>query len=76
MWTKGARSSVVIQTKLQTSGATDVKTIHTTQKIANTSSHSFVVTIKVQESRGGVNSNLLLDTAATSHINPIGCGDK
>ena len=34
----------------------------------DTSSHSFVFTIKDQESRGEVTSNLLLDTGATSHI--------
>lgn len=39
------------------------------QKLKNdTSSHSFVFTIKDQESRGEVISNLLLDTGATSHI--------
>ena len=39
------------------------------QKLKNdTSSHSFVFTIKDQGSRGEVISNLLLDTGATSHI--------
>ena len=35
---------------------------------SDTSSHSFVSTIKDQESRGEVISNLLLDSGATSHI--------